>query len=244
MEIVSLTNEKIKLWGKLHQIKYRKETGLFLVEGEHLIQEAEKAGLIETVLVKKDVMNPFVNQKEITVTSEILRKLSQTSSEPSLMAVCHLWQVPLKIGKRLILLDDVQDPGNVGTIIRTALSFGFDGVVLSANSVDPTNDKVIRSSQGAIFHIPVIQRDLHEVITECKAAGVMTLSTGLQNAIDLNNVEISKNVAIVLGNEGQGISKAIRDLSDQVVKIEMSAFESLNVAVACGILCYRFRKDV
>ena len=72
----------------------------------------------------------------------------------------------------------------------------------------------------------------------------MTLSTGLQNAIDLNNVKITKNVAIVLGNEGQGISQAIRDLSDQVVKIEMSAFESLNVAVACGILCYRFRKDI
>ena len=244
MEIVSLTNEKIKLWGKLHQTKYRKETGLFLVEGEHLIQEAEKAGLIETVLVKKNVINPFVNQKEITVTSEILRKLSQTNSEPSLMAVCHLWESPLTIGKRLILLDDVQDPGNVGTIIRTALSFGFDGVVLSANSVDPTNDKVIRSSQGAIFHIPVIQRDLHEVITECKDAGVMTLSTGLQNAIDLNSVKITENVAIILGNEGQGISQSIRDLSDQVVKIEMSAFESLNVAVACGILCYRFRNDI
>ncbi len=243
MEIVSLTNEKIKLWGKLHQTKYRKETGLFLIEGEHLIQEAEKAGLIDTVLVKKDVVNPFVMQKEITVSAEILRKLSQTTSEPSLIAVCHLWQEPVHIGKRLILLDDVQDPGNVGTIIRTALSFGFECVVLSANSVDPTNDKVIRSSQGAIFHIPVVQRDLSELITECKANGILTLSTGLQNAIDLNRVEIKEEVAIVLGNEGQGISQVLRELSDHVVKIEMNAFESLNVAVACGIMCYRFRKE-
>lgn len=241
-EITSLTNERIKTWTKLHQTKYRRETGQFLIEGQHLIEEAQQAGLIETLIGVKGVPHRFECETMVEVSPEIMRKLCVTESNSDFVAVCSNWLPPKTWGERVLLLDTLQDPGNVGTIIRTAHSFGFDSVVVSENSVDLTNEKVIRASQGAIFHIPVLQVDLGETIQNLKSRGIPVIGTGLQGASDLHSLPLSKTVAFVLGNEGQGIRPEILALCDTVVKIEMSTFESLNVAVAAGILCYRFRK--
>jgi len=241
-EINSLTNEKIKSWTKLHQSKYRRETGLFLAEGEHLIQEALKAGLVETLIVLKDSQIEFDVDVRVEVTPEVLHKLCQTESNSECIAVCRMWDQPESLGDRVLLLDQIQDPGNVGTIIRTAHSFGFDSVVLSENSVDLTNEKVLRASQGAIFHLPVLQREMKPAIEECRKNGLMILGTGLKHSVPLSTIPDRDKVAIILGNEGQGVRSEILHLCDAVVKIEINCFESLNVAVACGILCYRFRK--
>lgn len=241
-EITSLTNERIKTWTKLHQTKYRRETGQFLIEGQHLIEEAQQAGLIETLIGVKGVPHRFQCETMVEVSPEIMRKLCVTESNSNFVAVCSNWLPPKTWGERVLLLDTLQDPGNVGTIIRTAYSFGFDSVVVSENSVDLTNEKVIRASQGAIFHIPVLQVDLGETIQNLKSRGIPVIGTGLQGANDLHSLPLSNTVAFVLGNEGQGIRPEILALCDTVVKIEMNTFESLNVAVAAGILCYRFRK--
>ena len=241
-EITSLTNERIKTWTKLHQTKYRRETGQFLIEGQHLIEEAQQAGLIETLIGVKGVPHRFQCETMVEVSPEIMRKLCVTESNSNFVAVCSNWLPPKTWGERVLLLDTLQDPGNVGTIIRTAYSFGFDSVVVSENSVDLTNEKVIRASQGAIFHIPVLQVDLGETIQNLKSRGISVIGTGLQGANDLHSLPLSNTVAFVLGNEGQGIRPEILALCDTVVKIEMNTFESLNVAVAAGILCYRFRK--
>jgi TrmH family RNA methyltransferase len=241
-EITSLTNDRVKFWTRLHQSKYRRETGLFLVEGEHLIQEAGKAGLVDTLISVKGVPHGFLFGTMVEVTKEIMRKLCVTESNSDFVAVCVDWKLPETLGDRILLLDQLQDPGNVGTIIRTALSFGFDSIVISENAVDLTNEKVIRASQGAIFHIPTMQADLAETIVKLKKQGIPVLGTGLKQAIDLQDIPVTSTVAFVLGNEGQGVRSAILALCDQVVKIEMSTFESLNVAIAAGILCYRFRK--
>lgn len=241
-EITSLSNERIKAWTKLHQTKYRKESGQFLVEGEHLILEAEKAGLIETLIGVKGVSHSFKCETMVEVTPEIMRKLCVTESNSDFAAVCFDWQEPLDLGNRILLLDTLQDPGNVGTIIRTAHSFGFDSVVVSQHSVDLTNEKVIRASQGAIFHIPTMQADLTETIEMLKAKHIPVIGTGLKNAVDFEKILTTSSIAFVLGNEGQGVRKEILQLCDSVAKIEMSTFESLNVAIAAGILCYRFRK--
>lgn len=241
-EITSLSNERIKTWTKLHQTKYRRESGQFLIEGQHLIEEAQKAGLIETLIGVKGVPHRFTCETMVEVSTEIMRKLCVTESNSDFVAVCSDWLPPESLGERVLLLDTLQDPGNVGTIIRTAHSFGFDSIVVSENSVDLTNEKVIRASQGAIFHIPVLQANLSETIQKLKTSGIPIIGTGFKEASDFTSLPVAKSVAFVLGNEGQGIRPEVLALCDKVVKIEMSTFESLNVAIAAGILCYRFRK--
>ena len=145
-------------------------------------------------------------------------------------------------GKRIIVLDDVQDPGNVGTIIRTALSFGYDAVLLSAHSCDIYNEKVIRSTQGALFHIPVIRGDVHEMLIKLKQSKIKILATSLRDATALRKIRIPEAFALVFGNEGKGVSEEVLQLADTHVYIEMHTFESLNVAVAAGICMYAFKK--
>ena len=240
MEINSLQNNKVKEWYKLQQKKYRDEMGLFIIEEEHLIEEANKHGLIQHLLVRKDVQNIF-NLEPIFVTEEIMHKLSSTSSLNKYLAICKKPQVTSN-KKRCFILDQVQDPGNVGTIIRTAYSFGFDTVILSKNCADEYSSKVIRSSQGAIFHIAVIRDDIQKQIQELKQNGCIIYGTSLRNAKPLQEYKPHDNFAIVLGNEGKGVSNEVLDVCDHHVFIEMSQFESLNVAVAGGIVAYHFRK--
>lgn len=146
---------------------------------------------------------------------------------------------------RYFLCDGIQDPGNLGTIIRTAHSFGFDAIIVSPDSVDEYNDKVIRSTQGSIFHIPVLRMDLTNAITKLKAWNVDVYASALSDdSIGLSNVDASNPVAIVLGSEGAGVSKCIMNQCDGTVKIETSQFESLNVAVASAIMAYHLRKEI
>lgn len=243
MEITSVANAKVKTWMKYHQKKHRDADGMFLVEGEHLIEEAIRAKILCTLLVRKGMQHPFAFEKEVyEVSDEIMDKLSSTVSHENYIGVCHkLSHVPASI-QRVLLLDDVQDPGNMGTIIRTAYSFGFDVIYTSKGCVDLYNEKVIRSTQGALFHLPVMSVDLLACIKQLKEKNIPVYATSLRNAKALSEIEISDTVALVLGNEGSGVSEAVIDACDHSVIIEMNAFESLNVAVAAGICMYHFRK--
>lgn len=240
MEITSLTNAKVKQWAKLKEKKYRDQEKRFLVEGEHLIQEAAAADLVECVLVETGKTHSFAPYPVYEVTKDILKKLSSSTSGTWIMAVCRMPGGNTELGKRLIILDDVQDPGNVGTIIRTALSFGYDGVLLSQRCADVYNEKVIRSTQGALFHIPIIRGNIVELIQQIKKQQIPVYVTSLHNAKPLKKVMRSEHVALVFGNEGNGVSEDVLKLADEHVYIEMKTFESLNVAVAAGICMYQF----
>ena len=243
MEINSLSNAKVKQWAKYKEKKYREQDKQFLIEGEHLIEEAHQAGLISCILCLQGRISIYNQYETYEVTPEILKKLSDSVSGAWIMALCHYPQHTLDaLGKRVILLDDVQDPGNAGTIIRTALSFGFDSVVLSNNSVDIYNEKVIRSTQGAIFHIPVLRNDLSNVIDDLRKQHIAVYATALHNALPLSQVESIQNVALIFGNEGRGVHEDILAITDKNLYIEMETFESLNVAVAAGICMYYFKK--
>ena len=243
MEITSLTNAKVKQWAKYKEKKYREKERRFLIEGEHLIEEAVRANLVECIIVEREKPHPFQQFPVYEVTPEILRKLESSVSGTWIMAVCHMPQYSeADYGQRVIVLDDVQDPGNVGTIIRTALSFGYDAVLLSAHSCDIYNEKVIRSTQGALFHIPVIRGDVHAMLMELKQRGSRILATSLHNASALREVAVPEAFALVFGNEGKGVSEEVLRLADTHVFIEMHTFESLNVAVAAGICMYAFKK--
>lgn len=238
-EITSLQNKKIREWTSLHHKKDRDRTGLFLVEGEHLIQEALKAAAVEIIVT--DEISPFPFHNVVHVTPQIMKKLSQNVSAVHLIAVCHQTERKPENMKRVVLLDGVQDPGNLGTLIRTAVSFSFDSVYLSENTCDVYNDKAIRSTQGALFHIPVIRGDLSEILMDLKKDGFLTVATSLKESKTFDEIPVQEKMAFVFGNEGQGVTEDIQKQADERLRIEMHGFESLNVAVAGGIVMYHYR---
>ena len=242
MEITSLTNAKVKQWSKYKEKKHRDKDHKFLIEGEHLIEEAHKANLIECILIEQGKENMFPIYETYEVTRDILKKLSDSVSGTYIMAVCHMPNISsIDFGNKVIVLDDVQDPGNVGTIIRTAFSFGYTSIVLSSHSVDVYNEKVIRSTQGALFHMPIIRGDIMELLQELKQQGITLYATSLDEATPLQQTPKKTPCALIFGNEGNGVSKDVIDYSDHKVFIEMKTFDSLNVAVAAGICMYEFR---
>ena len=240
MEITSVTNQKVKDWVKLQQKKYRNQEGLFLIEGEHLLEEAMKQNIVEIVILRKD-SNIQVNFSNIYyVSDEVMKKISTNVSLVDVIAVCHSIEQKEVISDKIIVLDGVQDPGNVGTIIRTAVSFGYQTLYLSEKSVDLYNDKLIRSTQGALFQLMIQQVDIVKKIKDLKQDGYKVYVTALQDATELNKTIVEEKSVIVFGSEGQGVSEEVLKLADYKVRIEMDTFESLNVAVAAGIVLYQF----
>ena len=254
MDIISSTkNEKIKELAKLQTAKGRKKAGLYLLEGEHLVEEAikEKAP-IELIVVSSNRREDYqylLEQTEVNVlvvSQEVFQKLSMTETTQGILAIVKIENQtePPCIG-RIIVLDAVQNPGNLGTIIRTADAAGFDAVVLGAGTVDLYNDKVIRSMQGSHFHIPVFQADLREYLPALKDKGVEVAVTALhRDSKDYSILQGKSDVAIVVGNEGQGVSSEVIDLADIVVTIPMfGKAESLNVAIASALLMYKTKES-
>lgn len=237
--ITSASNNTIKALIKLKQKKYRDETGYYLVEGEHLVEEATKAKQVECLISTKDITSDL---PIIVVSNEVMSKLSFTKSPQSIMAKCKIKKEKKLIdGKRYLILDDLQDPGNIGTLIRTALAFSIDQVILSNNCVDLYNDKLLRSMQGANFHISCIYDDLKTVISTLKKNNVKIIGSALENGQDIKQIKISEKMAFVVGNEGNGMNKDILQECDYVGYIPINTIESLNVAIAGSIMMYHFK---
>ena len=254
MDIISSTkNEKIKELAKLRTAKGRKKAGLYLLEGEHLVEEAikEKAP-IELIVVSSNRMEDYqylLKQTAVhvlVVSEEVFQKLSMTETTQGILAAVNIEnQAEPPCSGRIIVLDAVQDPGNLGTIVRTADAAGFDAVVLGAGTVDLYNDKVIRSMQGSHFHIPVFQADLREYLPVLKKQRVEVAVTALhRDSKDYSILQGKSDVAIVVGNEGQGVSSEVIELADAVVTIPMfGKAESLNVAIASALLMYKTKES-
>ena len=232
--IDSLDNKKIKEITYIKIKKYRDQYGLFLVEGKHLVDEAKKSGLLEEVILLDD---EYDFDKKLIVSEKVMKKLSFQDSLPSIMGVCKIKDSKL-IGSKYLLLDGIQDPGNLGTIIRSSLAFGVDTIVLSKDSVDLYNDKVIRSTQGMIFHINIIRCDLEDVINKIKG-DIKIIGTSLGDSTPLRSIDKLERYALIVGNEGNGVKSEIQDMCDENLYIKMNKnAESLNVGVACSILLY------
>ena len=237
--ITSASNNTIKALIKLKQKKYRDETGYYLVEGEHLVEEAMKAKQVECLISTKDITSDL---PIIVVSNEVMSKLSFTKSPQSKKKKIKIKKEKKLIdGKRYLILDDLQDPGNIGTLIRTALAFSIDQVILSNNCVDLYNDKLLRSMQGANFHISCIYDDLKTVISTLKKNNVKIIGSALENGQDIKQIKISEKMAFVVGNEGNGMNKDILQECDYVGYIPINTIESLNVAIAGSIMMYYFK---
>ena len=238
--IQSVNNKTIKDLVKLKNKKTRDERGLFLVDGYHMVEEAVKAGLCDLIITTD--CSQETAEKTLVVSETVMEKLSYTKTPQPIMAVCHKKENVIHHMNRILILDGVQDPGNLGTILRSALAFGFKQVVMSQDCVDLYNDKVLRSTQGALFHLDIVRDDLNQVIPELKKQGVHVIATSLHNASSIEEIKASDKMAFIMGNEGNGVRKEIISLADQSLYIPIETMESLNVGVAAGIVMYTFKE--
>mgnify|MGYP004460893335 FL=1 len=236
--IESLDNKKIKELRKLKDKKYRDKEKKYLVEGIHLVLEAYKKGdLLEIILGENEDVDILVSK--VYVSNQILKSLSSLETPYKVIGVCKYPNEDLELGDKLLILDGVQDPGNLGTIIRSSVAFNISTVVLGNNCVDLYNSKVIRACQGMNFHINIIRRDLKDFITNIKKEDYYILGTNVNDGSDLKSISNLSKYAIIMGNEGNGVSKEIQDMCDKNIYIKMNdKCESLNVAVATSIILY------
>lgn len=243
MLITSLDNDRIKNYIKLKDRKYRKKTNTFIVEGMHLVEEAIKEDLVIELIVEKDT-KISTSLPIVYVTKEIINKISEMESSSNIMALCKIRESNI-IGDKILMLDEIQDPGNLGTIIRSAKAFNVDTIVLSPNTVDIYNPKVIRATQGMVFHTNIVIKDLIPTIEELKQNEIPIYGTKVDNGKDVRELKTNdKNkYCLIMGNEGNGVSKEILDKCDVYLYIKMNKnVESLNVGVATSILLYELNK--
>ena len=237
MIITSLSNNKIKDICKLKEKKYRDSTNTFLIEGEHLVEEAYKNNLLKEIIVLEGY-NYNYEVDIIYVNDSVMKKISSMDSIPSIIGICEK-KDNNKVGNSILILDGIQDPGNLGTIIRSSVAFNIDTIVLSTNTVDLYNPKVIRSTQGMIFNTNILVKDIYNFIKELKSSNYIIYGTKVDNGIDVRNINIPSKYALVIGNEGNGISNNISNLCDSFLYIKMNdKVESLNAGVATSILLY------
>lgn len=239
MVITSLDNKKIKKYANLNNSKNRYEEGLFIVEGMHLCQEANNEGILIDILTLEDNQLNFDYSGEITyVTSKILNRISSLKSDCKIIGICQIKMNKKIVGDHLLLLDGIQDPGNLGTIIRSACAFNVDTIILSSDCVDIYNEKVLRSTQGMLFHMNIVYMPLKDVILKLKEQGYKILGTNVRNGVNIKTINVSK-YCLIMGNEGRGVSEEIQEMCDTNIYIKMNQkCESLNVAVATSILLY------
>lgn len=240
-------NPQVKQWKKLHTRKERDKTGTFLIEGFHLVEEAlSRVGDIAEIIISEKAELPhtwdYGNIPVTMVTEEISNQLAETETTQGIFAICHQPKYREQEWKTFLLIDSVQDPGNLGTMIRTADAAGIDAVIVGKGSVDIYNPKVLRSAQGSHFHLPVIAGDLFIWMEELSAKKIPVYGTALENGAAYTEVEGTDAFALLVGNEGSGVNKALLEQTKQNLYIPIyGKSESLNVAVAAGILLYSLR---
>jgi len=236
----SIQNDKIKNIKKLREKKNRDKEELFIVEGINLVEEAYKNNLLKTLIVL-DGSNYSLDVETMIVTEKVMKFLSELDTPNEVMGVCYKLKEK-EIDGNVLMLDRIQDPGNLGTIIRSAVAFDISTIVLSKDTVDLYNPKVLRSTQGLLFSVNIIIRNLDECINELKENDYIIYGTKVDNGKNLKEIEKKNKYAIIMGNEGKGVSENIMTMCDEYIYIPMNEkCESLNVGVATSIILYEMR---
>ena len=246
--ILSVQNDFVRMARTLKDKKGRTQQGAFLVEGVKCVGEllAHQPSLLRTLVVTEDAGEEWVERVRalgrhaVTVAPHVMAAICDTKTPQAVAAVAALPE-PAEISRGfIVVMDDVQDPANVGTIIRTADAAGCGGVVLSDGSADPYAPKAVRASMGSLFHLPVLRTQLKPYLVNLQAAGYQIACADLGGQTDF--MLDAEKTCLVIGNESRGISREILSLSDVRVRIPIyGKAESLNAAVAAGILIYKIR---
>lgn len=229
--ITSKNNSRVKFALSLKENKYRKANKMFLAETFKCLEMAlETNSVVETFSLKP--LNIDENIPQNIVNEDTLKKLSSNVNPEGVVFIAKELDIKVKKCDKVLYLDQISDPGNMGTLIRTALAFDYDLIVVSENSVSIYNEKTINSSKGAIFKMPVIKGKLEDY----KGKNEIIVSTLSSDSIDSESLVVPKKFVLVLGNESHGVSASSILLADTKTKISIKNIDSLNVAVAGGIL--------
>jgi TrmH family RNA methyltransferase len=256
--ISSLQNEKVKQWASLLDKKYRDRSGQFLIEGVHLVLEALKGNAEVTTIVydtERGIPAELMVEREtndssatlglewIQASRAVMSKCTGTDTPPPVFAILSKPSADkaalFRKNGLVVVLDGVRDPGNAGTIIRSADAVGADAVILGKGCVDLYNPKTVRSTMGSLFHLPIIEADLKMLLPEAKAKGVKLIGASLQAKHTCYGYDWTQSTWLLMGNESEGLSPAVSELVDESVIIPMvGQAESLNVAMAATVLLY------
>lgn len=253
--ITSKDNELIKHIRKLKDKKYRDESNEYVVEGVKLVEEAVKENAkIKQIIVCEDttrtyeipthIMLEIARYECISVSNKVFNIITQVTNPQGIMAIIEKNAQDAQIDYSqdiIVVLDDVQDPGNLGTILRTVDSIGLNQIIVSKGTADAFNSKVVRSTMGAIFRIKIIEvENLAQAIKEMRKHHFKLMVTSLQTKNSIYDIDFNKKI-IVIGNEANGVSKEIQDMADEKAKIPMlGRTESLNASVAAGVVMYEY----
>ncbi len=256
--IESFDNPKFKLAMSLKQSKYRKKNQMFLAEGLRNVELAiENPKTINMVFIQDDKANEpryleiikNTGDKSFILNSKLMDTVSDTITSQGIIAVCNFKNFSIddiEFSSDIIILDKIQDPGNLGTILRTADAAGFITVICTKGTTDIYSPKVVRSAMGSLIHLKIVYIDDYESLNILRKNGYKIVSSSLQDAADYKVISsISAKIAMVLGNEANGVGDELLDLSDLKVKIPLyGKAESLNVGIAGGILMYKIKERV
>lgn len=247
-EISSKDNKIFRLCQQLSHKKYRDKLGLYLIEGENLLEEAVKNGAaIKTVLMCRDYRGSLfgTEDKAFCLSDKLFEQLSQTETTQGIMAIVEKPELSPDLflnrgGGNFIVLDRLQDPGNIGTILRTADAAGYELAIVMKGTADVFSPKAVRAATGSLFRMPVVFMDsVDELMEFTRAAGKKLAATCFDTDRYYYDEDLRENIALIIGNEGGGISRELMESSDLKIKIPMHGnIESLNASVAAGILMY------
>ncbi|MFF2018927.1 MULTISPECIES: RNA methyltransferase [Bacillales] len=254
MEIMSPQNTRVKEWAGLQEKKHRDKAHKYIVEGVHLVQEALLAEADVEILAfdldkgmpaeLKDHLQAVQGMEVVGVSAAVIAKCSSTNTPQPVFAIVrkeqHGAEAILSVKDSfVVVLDGVQDPGNVGTIIRSADAAGADGVILGQGCADLYNPKTIRSTMGSMFHLPIIEGDLADILPQARERGALLVSTSLQGEESCYSHDFRGSQWLLIGSEGKGISPQTAQLVDKSIIIPMAGrAESLNAAMAATILLF------
>lgn len=227
-KIESRQNQKIK---ELVNPKFLKENELFKIEGFHAFEMARESGALVSVFVTKEVRD--LNIPQYLVSESLMKSFSSSKTPQGIISVCKYLQPKSINSEKVLFLDNVSDPGNLGTILRTALAFGYNDVILRGGC-SQYNEKVLQSTQGAIFKLNIVNNlDIKTL------KGYEILATEIKGSVELSTIKGIKKHILVLGNEAHGVSKEILELATKRIRIDIKNIESLNVAIAGAIAMYQ-----
>lgn len=243
--ITSLKNPKVAAWKALKDRKGRRESGCFLVEGRKMVEEALSSAFdVEAVLVQEGVSFPDgLTMPVYELPAHVLAAVCDTKTPQGIAAVVRMKEQSA-LGKHIVVLDGVQDPGNVGTIIRTADAAGLDGVLLSNQCADVFSPKVLRATMGSIFRMNLrTTDDLPGELTKLREKGYSILSSQLDGTPFYEREKVAERFALIIGNEGNGVSEQVQQTATHQVRLPMrGGAESLNAAIAAAIMMYELMR--
>ncbi|MDR3275125.1 MAG: RNA methyltransferase [Endomicrobium sp.] len=250
MIIKSVQNQIFKEALNIQDKKFRDENGFFFVEGKKQIDEIPSDWTVKQFFISENYKNYITDFKNIVTLSErLFNKLSAVRSPQGIMAVvkkkCYDVKEVVKNTGLFIILDNIQDPGNLGTIIRSADAFGVKAVFVSKRSADIYSDKTLRATMGSIFHLPVLENiDIKNLLMLMKKENISVFAASLKGEKYLNTVKFPSKSVFIVGNEAHGLQNDVESSADMIVRIHMSGAESLNAAVAASIIMYEMSKQL